>query len=182
MRAPADVRDIVGAEVSLRLDANGALDLPGALALAQAVKALHVDCIEQPFPRHAWADWVAFRRQARLSVMADESLVTLQDADDLLERQACDLFNLRLSKNGGLLATLALAEKGRQAGMGLQLGCQVGETAILSAAGRHLAAHLGDLRYVEGSYGEMLLQEDIGREPVQFGVNGVAAPLTGPGL
>lgn len=176
------IREIVGDGVSLRIDANGAFDLPSAVALARLLEPLRVDCVEQPFPRQALGAMAQFRRLAQLPVMADESLVTMQDAERLIEQGACDLFNLRLSKNGGLFATLALAAKGRAAGIGLQLGCQVGETAILSAAGRHVAAHMPDLRYVEGSYGDLLLAGDIGRESVTFGYGGAAGLLTGPGL
>ena len=62
------------------------------------------------------------------------------------------------------------------------MGSQVGETAILSAAGRHLAAHLPEVAFVEGSYGTLLLTEDVSAEGVRFGHRGVAPVLTGPGL
>ena len=64
----------------------------------------------------------------------------------------------------------------------LQLGCQVGETAILSATGRHLAAWLEDVTFVEGSYGTLLLAEDISRESLRFGHGGKASLLHRPGL
>ena len=66
--------------------------------------------------------------------------------------------------------------------MRLQVGCQVGEVAILSAAGRHLAAYLDDVAFVEGSYGSMLLSEDIGEESIGFGSGGIGKVLRGPGL
>ena len=76
--------------------------------------------------------------------MADESLVTLADADALIAAEAVDYFNVRVSKCGGLSRfRSAIARRAAAAGIGLQVGSQVGETAILSAeAGRHLAAHL----------------------------------------
>jgi muconate cycloisomerase len=58
----------------------------------------------------------------------------------------------------------------------------VGETAILSAAGRHLAAALPEVAFVEGSFGTLLLAEDVSFEPVRFGHRGDAPLLTGPGL
>ena len=70
----------------------------------------------------------------------------------------------------------------REAGIGFQLGCQVGETAILSATGRHVAAHLNDAKFVEGSYGTLLLEEDIADESVEFGYAGNAPLLKGAGL
>jgi muconate cycloisomerase len=66
--------------------------------------------------------------------------------------------------------------------MRVQVGSQVGETVILSAAGRHLAAHVEDLWFAEGSFGTLLLAEDIGRSKVQFGHGGRGPVLRGPGL
>ena len=64
----------------------------------------------------------------------------------------------------------------------LELWQQVGETAVLSAAGRHLAPHLKDVRFIEGSYGTHLLVGDISKEDLTFGVGGKASVLKGVGL
>ena len=66
--------------------------------------------------------------------------------------------------------------------MAVQVGSQVGETAILSAAGRHLAATLEEVAFTEGSYGTLLLTEDVSADPVRFGHGGRAPLLGGPGL
>ena len=114
--------------------------------------------------------------------MADESLVTLDDARRLAEAGACGFFNLRVAKLGGVVRTLEVAEIARRAGIGLQVGCQVGETSILSALGRHIAAHLPDVAFVEGSYAHHLLSGDVSRRAVDFGAGGIAPYLTGPGI
>jgi muconate cycloisomerase len=100
----------------------------------------------------------------------------------MIAAQACDFFNLRLSKCGGLSNTLAIADRAISEGIGIQLGCQVGETAILSSAGRHVAAHLKELRFIEGSYGTHLLIEDIAEKGITFGHRGIAPVITGNGL
>ena len=64
----------------------------------------------------------------------------------------------------------------------MQVGCQVGETAILSATGRHLAAYLEDVEFVEGSFGNLLLAEDISRNNINFGHGGRAPLLRGFGF
>jgi muconate cycloisomerase len=114
--------------------------------------------------------------------MADESLVTLADARALVADKAVDFFNVRVSKCGGLARALAIAALAAEAGLGVQVGSQVGETAILSAAGRHLAATLPEVAFVEGSFGTLLLTEDVSVESVRFGHRGEAPVLTGPGL
>ena len=81
-----------------------------------------------------------------------------------------------------LAPCLAFAEKAAAAGVALQLGALVGETAILSAVGRALAAADERFQFVEGSYGTLLLKEDVGRQSVRFGHGGRAPLLRGPGL
>jgi len=85
--------------------------------------------------------------------------------------------SLRLDANGAWSF-----ERAAKAGVGVQVGSQVGETAILSAAGRHLAAALPTVAFVEGSFGTLLLAEDVSVESVRFGHRGEASLLTGPGL
>ena len=58
----------------------------------------------------------------------------------------------------------------------------MGETGILSAAGRHLATLIPDARYFEGSYDRFLLASNLTVRNVSFGYGGFARPLTGPGL
>jgi muconate cycloisomerase len=176
------VREIVGPRVSLRVDANGAFDRNTALRFLLSLADVGLESMEQPVPRNDLAGLAGVRAASSVPVMVDESLVTRQDAERLIACQACDLFNLRISKCGGLLPTLELAMLAQTAGVGCQLGCQVGESAILSAAGRHLAAHLSSLRFVEGSYGEHLLSEDVTEGSIAFGRGGVAPLLAGPGL
>jgi L-Ala-D/L-Glu epimerase len=57
----------------------------------------------------------------------------------------------------------------------------VGETSILSAAGRRFLENVPGVRFAEGSYGRFLLTGDIVRRPVQFGCRGKGKPLPGLG-
>jgi len=174
-------REILGPEIDIRVDANGAWDAEEAEECIAAMKPYGISAVEQPVPKD---DIRGLRRVAErvgLPVIADESLCVEQDAEHLAALGACQVFNLRLSKCGGILAALRLYEIGRNQGIDAQLGCQVGETGILAAAGRQLAASRKML-YLEGSYSTYLLKEDIVNEPVEFGSGGVAQPLAGPGL
>lgn len=176
------VRETLGASVSLRLDANGAWTTERALEVLQASAGCDVACVEQPLPRGQVGELARLRRATGVPLMADESLVTLADAEALIAARAVDYFNLRISKCGGLSRSLTIARRAATAGIGVQLGSQVGETAILSAAGRHLAAHLPEVAFVEGSYGTLLLTEDVSAEAVRFGHRGEAPLLSGFGL
>jgi len=176
------VRSAVGGSVELRADANAAWTAEDALDALEALRPFALSCIEQPVAADDIDGMRYVRERAGIKVMADESLVTRAQARQLIERRACDLFNVRVSKCGGISGSLDIAGLAGRAGIGIQVGAQVGETAILTAAGRHLAANLPELVYAEGSFGALLLSEDVSEEDLAFGAGGVAPILTQPGL
>ena len=133
-------------------------------------------------PHESVAALAQLRKQVNVPVMLDESLCGMADAERAAAGGLCDRFNLRLSKCGGFLPTLRLAQFAHRHGVGCQLGCQVGETAILSAAGRHFAAGVADLTAVEGSFDRHLVREPLSRAGLTFGRGGLAPALSGPGL
>jgi len=178
----AAVREALGPDASLRLDANGAWRFDRAGEVLNAVAHLGIAAVEQPLPRGSVEELARLRQATPVPIMVDESLVTRADADALIAARAADFFNVRISKCGGLAGSLAVSFAALHAGLGVQVGSQVGETAILSAAGRHLAAALPAVAFVEGSFGTLLLAEDVSVESVRFGHRGEAPILTGPGL
>jgi muconate cycloisomerase len=178
----AAVREAVGSEVALRADANGAWSAADAVTQLKRLAPFHLQLIEQPVAGEDFAGLKRVRDETGLPVMADESLVTIDQARRLIEQRACDCFNIRLSKCGGITGSLEIAKLARQAGIKIQVGAQVGETGILSAAARTLAAHLPELAAAEGSFGTWLLTEDITFEDVSFGYAGIAPLLKTRGL
>jgi len=176
------VRKAVGDEVELRADANGAWQADEAIEQLQRLARFKLLAIEQPVGAADLGGMKRVRDESGIAVMADESLVTLDQARRLIEFGACDYFNVRLSKNGGIAGSLAIAKLAQQAGIKMQVGAQVGETGILSAAGRTFAAHLPALAFAEGSFGTWLLAEDVTFENVAFGLGGRAPLLKTRGL
>ncbi len=176
------IRGRLGTKIDIRVDANEAWTPDEAAARIRALEPFGVSAVEQPVA-HEHADALAeVRRQVGTRIMLDESLCGRVDAERAVARGTCDLFNLRLSKCGGFIPSLRLAQYARRHGLGCQLGCQVGETAILSAAGRHFAASVRDLCYVEGSYDRHLVREALGTHDLTFGRGGWAPALPDPGL
>ncbi len=178
----AAVREVVGEDPVLRIDANGAWSLEEAIRDLRALEPYGIASCEEPLPPQQWSCLAKLRQAVEIPLMADESFVTQSDLDRLLEHDAIDLLNVRLSKNGGIGPCLRTIQRVREAGLGFQIGAHVGETAILSAAGRHLAASAPDTRFVEGSYGTLLLSEDVARTSLRFGHQGRGPLLRGPGL
>lgn len=176
------VRRCLGKDRDIRLDANCAWSAEEAIEKLTIMRDYNFSTIEQPVKKDDIESLKKVSDAIPEPVMADESLCSIEDAKKLVELKACDMFNIRISKCGGLLHSLRMAEFARQSGISYQLGCQIGETGILSAAGRHFASCLYGLKYVEGSYARFLLAEDIVKEDVSFGYGGFAHSLEGTGL
>jgi len=178
----AAAREALGERAILRLDANSAWTLSEAIAMLNKLEQYDIASCEEPLAARKWKDLRTLREATTIPLMADESLVTLADAQSLVRHKSVDLFNIRISKCGGIGPSLRIANCAREHGLDYQIGAHVGETAILSAVGRQLAAHLGDVRFLEGSYGTLLLTEDISRTSIRFGHKGVGKPIRGLGL
>jgi muconate cycloisomerase len=176
------VMGVIGAETGIRLDANAAWNLADAEKAIPGFEQFPILAIEAPITRSTTEDLVSYKKKTTMPVCVDEYLVTIEDAKQLIESKACDIFNLRVSKLGGIWRTWHIAQMALRAGLKLQVGAQVGETAILSAVGRHLLAALPDVLFAEGSAGCFLLTEDVAQEAIEFGMGGVAPILSGPGL
>ena len=174
-------REILGHDIDIRVDANGAWRTEEAKKRIEEMMPYRISAVEQPVPKEDIQGLKRLAEQIEIPIIADESLCLERDAKKLASLDACQVFNLRLSKCGGILAANRMYEMARKNAIAAQLGCQVGETGILSAAGRQLATSKNFL-YLEGSYSSYLLKDDIVNEPVEFGPGGVAQPLTGHGL
>ncbi len=175
-------RQELGDGVDLRVDANGAWTAAEAVQRIREMKPFRVSAVEQPVAKEDVEGLRQVQEAVDVPIMADESLCTQEDAKRLIRLKACRMFNIRLSKVGGLTAALRLKELADEAGISCQLGCHVGETSILAAAGRHFALTQGPFAYLEGSFAPYLLHRDPVAESVAFGQGGLGLPLPGPGL
>ncbi|MEV5601814.1 enolase C-terminal domain-like protein [Streptomyces sp. NPDC052299] len=143
----ARVRDLVP-DATVSVDANGSWDAGEVLAHAERLRSAGPAWLEEPLAPRSWAD-MARLRGAGLRVMLDESFSGAADLADCLTHGAADLLNLRVSKCGGPLRLLTLARAARAAGLGVQLGVQVGEVGPLWAAGRLIGTALREPVAVE---------------------------------
>lgn len=176
------IRSRLGKHIDIRLDANEAWSPDEAIERIRELEPYHISSVEQPLAQEHNAALAELRKHVNTPIMLDESLCSMTDAENAVSHNWCDLFNIRLSKCGGFIPSLRLAAFAKAHGLGYQLGCQVGETAILSAAGRHFACSVADLTHLEGSYDAYLVREALSVQNITFGWGGKAPALTGPGL
>lgn len=130
------IRARVGAEVRLRLDANGAWTVPEAIERLRCLAAFGLDYVEEPVS--GVAALAEVRRQSPVSVAADESAPDVETVDALIAAQALDVLILKPSLVGPSEA-LAMAQRAREAGVRVVvtsvLESSVGLTMALQVAG-----------------------------------------------
>ncbi len=176
------VRRCVSSGMELRVDANEGWTANVAAARIAELEPAGIVSVEQPVPHEEVAELAKVRAKVKTPIMLDESLCGMVDAERAAAGGWCDSFNLRLSKCGGFIPTLRLAEYATAHKLGYQLGCQVGETGILSAAGRQFASSVAGLSAVEGSFDRHLVFDPLTTTDVTFSRRGGWAPmLTGGG-
>jgi len=174
-------RRILGPDVDIRVDANSAWTSGEATGQIEKMMAYGISSVEQPVGAADLDGFLHVAENTTIPIVADESMCTHTDAEQLAKLGEQVIFNLRLSKCGGIQAAHRIYEMGRAHGVASQLGCQVGETSILAAAGQQFAL-THELRHLEGAYSRYLLKEDVVDPPVSFGPAGSATPSPWPGL
>jgi len=176
------VREILGDKCGLRVDANCAWNAEEALTSIEAYAPYNLQGIEQPLEAQDIDGFVWLTERSSVPIIVDESLVSFDDAKMLAERHACNVFNIRVSKCGGLCNSTRIRNYAIESGIQCMLGSQVGETAILSAAGRQFATHSSQLLFLEGSFGSFLLESDVAQEDLTFGPGGKGNSISGYGM
>lgn len=178
----AVIRRWLGRRAVIRIDANEAWSADETVRKVHELEPYGIASVEQPVLHEEVDSLKDVRQRIDTPVMLDESLTSVADAQSAIANQTCDLFNIRLSKCGGYLNSLRLAAIATKAGLGYQLGCHPGESGVLSAAGRHWATTVKNIRFLEGSYDRHLLKRLVTCEDITFKYGGRAPALTQPGL
>ncbi|MCZ6587934.1 MAG: hypothetical protein O7B24_08340, partial [Alphaproteobacteria bacterium] len=132
--------------------------------------------IEEPLQADDLSGFAEVARACETRIILDESFRLASQIDELANPELW-IVNLRVSKMGGLLRSLALAKELARRGVGIIVGAQVGETSLLTRAGLTVAhAAKENLVAMEGGFGTHLLQRDLTTPCLMFGDAGVLQP------
>ena len=133
------IRQAVGPNIRLRVDANQGYTVSDAVRTLKAFEEVGVEAVEQCLP--SWdLDGMRFvRSKVDLKVMLDESVHTPIDAAKACKIDAADIINIKLMKTGGIWNALQICRMAEENGVECMLGCML-ESRLSVAAAAHLAA------------------------------------------
>jgi L-alanine-DL-glutamate epimerase-like enolase superfamily enzyme len=134
----------------LRIDANAGYTADQAIAVARACErlGLRVECWEQPCAAEDLDGMAAVAAALETPVVADESVRTPADVDEIARRRCADGVNLKLAKTGSLERCVEMGRRAREAGLRVMVGGMV-ETRLGMTAAAHVACAVGGVDFVD---------------------------------
>ena len=116
------VRDAVGPEMKLRMDANQQCNVEQALALCHAVKSCDMQLFEQPTPADDLEGLARVRREGGIAIMADEAISDHQSLIKVIKADCADYVKFGIKQAGGLLQSSRMLATAEAAGLPVVLG------------------------------------------------------------
>lgn len=135
------IHEAVGAQASLRLDANQGWTAEQAVQVMHTLEhaGVRAELLEQPVPARDIDGLAYVTERVETPVVADESVFDEAQAVTLARRGACDIINIKLMKAGGIARALRIADVAAEHGLTCMMGCML-EGAIGVTAAAHVAA------------------------------------------
>ena len=132
----AAVREAVGKEVRIRIDANQAWNAKQAVRILDQMqeKGLDIEFVEQPVPAADLEGMQYVTRNASVPVLADESVFSPADALRIMQTGAADFVNIKLMKCGGITNALRIASAAEVYGVECMIGCMLEAKISVNAA------------------------------------------------
>lgn len=173
------IREAVGSEIPIRIDANQGWDYNTAVTTLRALEPLGVQYCEQPVAYWNHSAMRAVRERTTIPIMADESVFDHRDALALAYGECCDYFNIKLAKSGGIRNGLNICAVAEACGKACMVGCMM-ESRLGLTATAHMASARTNVVFYDLDTA-LLLAED----PIHGGINYKGDEVTlpdGPGL
>jgi len=145
------IRDIAGVNSKIRIDPNQAWSVEESIEFLKEVekRGLNIEYLEQPISAQDKEGLAQIRAQSNTKIMADESIFTVSDLEQLAQLNAVDLVNIKIIKSGGITPALEIITRAQQLGMDFSIGSMMeGDKGVLAAvllAGAYRSDYCHDL-------------------------------------
>jgi L-alanine-DL-glutamate epimerase-like enolase superfamily enzyme len=160
-------------QADIRLDANNIWKDASEAVQFLSCLPQQILAIEEPLIVPNWEGLCEMIPNISMDIILDEHACLMRDLRQVKYPQRM-IFNLRVSKCGGILRSIEMGRMALQMGMKVIIGAQVGESSALTRAGLMVAHALGGkVLAFEGGYGLNLMERDFFRETYQFGRGGI---------
>lgn len=133
------VREAVGKDYPLIVDANQGWDVDTAIRYWKQIRDCDILFFEQPLQSWDVQGMAKVRRAIDIPLSADEGVMTMQDARNLIQADAVDIFSIKVTKNGGIAPAKAICEYAAANGVQVFFNSMI-EEGITQAASLQIGA------------------------------------------
>ena len=175
----AAIRDRVGPEVKIRIDANMIWSVPAAIKWIRGLERFDLQYVEQPVPDFDVAGLAQVRRAVAVPIAADEACTDLRSVLELIKADACDVLVVYPSEAGGLRRAHQIGALADAAGKWCVIGSWA-ELGVATAGNVHVVASSSNYPFASDTH--YPLQElDVLTEPFAM-TDGLVEVPRSPGL
>jgi L-Ala-D/L-Glu epimerase / N-acetyl-D-glutamate racemase len=174
------IREAIGYEIPLRIDANQGWDVKTAIATLKELERYNIQHCEEPIPRWDFMRLRKVKKKSPIPIMADETCCNHHDAKRLIALKACDMLNLKLGKSGGIYDALKIISLAEKAKMKMQVGAFM-ESRLGMTAFAHLALCSDNILYCDFDT-PLMFTEDPVSGGLTYHENGIVKVPETPGL
>jgi o-succinylbenzoate synthase len=174
------IREAIGPNIPLRLDANQGWNASETIDILKGLAPYNIQHCEEPIPRWDFMELPEIRKNSPIPIMADESCCDHHDAKRLIELNACDLINIKLSKSSGIFKALKIIDHAEAANIKIQVGGFL-ESRLGFTASAHLALASKNIVYYDFDTPLMMIEDPVAGG-IEYSNNGTISMPETPGL
>lgn len=174
------IRAAVGDDIPIRIDANQGWKVGEAIETLNALEEFNIQHCEEPIARWKFMKLRKVRKKSPIPIMADECCGDDHDAERLIELGACDYFNIKLGKSGGIYKAMKIVGRAEKAGIRLQVGAML-ESRLGMSAFAHFALCSPSIEHYDFDTALMFLEDPVAGG-IQYREGGVVEVPDTPGL
>ncbi|MCE0722576.1 MULTISPECIES: mandelate racemase/muconate lactonizing enzyme family protein [Legionella] len=180
------IKDVFAEKVAYVIDPNQSFkDSHQAIEVLKEIQSIlgTVIAIEQPVAKHDYQGLVDIKSQLEgITIYADESMVGMDELDELIRMNAVNGVNIKIQKAGGIWKARLLAQRAHEAGLKVMVGSMM-EGPLSIAAGIHFAASMPNIAFTDLD-SDLFLFQDL-KTPIFTQspyIQGMRVPFKKPGL
>ncbi len=174
------IREAIGNEIPLRIDANQGWSVYVAIETLQALQPYNIQHCEEPIKRWNYTELPRVKKESPIPIMADESCCDHHDAKRLIALEACDSFNIKLGKSAGIFKAMRIAKLAEEANMKIQVGGFL-ESRLGFTASAHFALVSDNIIYCDFDTPMMFIEDPV-VGGISYGNGGLVTVPDVPGL
>ncbi len=174
------IREAIGPEIPIRIDANQGWKVKEAIETLNALAIYDIQYCEEPIARWKFMQLKKVRKHSPIPIMADECCGDDHDAERLIALGACDMFNIKLGKSGGIYKAIKIARMAEEAGIVVQVGAML-ESRLGMTGFAHFALSNSAIHHFDFDTALMFSSDPV-TGGIQYKTGGVVEVPEVPGL